>query len=122
MKGMDATTGKVLEGKALLSQSIQDILMTPIGSRVMNRDYGSLVFDMLDHPGNDANTLRLYAVAVDALMRWEPRAVLSRIQIISSDVSSGEFVFDLEGITAEDISQLQAGSSIHLSIPVGTGS
>lgn len=41
MLGTDANTGKALEGMAHLRQSIRDILGTPLGSRVMRRDYGS---------------------------------------------------------------------------------
>ncbi len=40
MKGMDAKTGKVLEGLEHLKQSIIDILTTPVSSRIMRRDYG----------------------------------------------------------------------------------
>ncbi len=39
MRGMNANTGKELEGIEHLKQSIIDILTTPIGSRVMRRDY-----------------------------------------------------------------------------------
>ena len=41
LSGMDASTGQPLTGSAHLVQSIRDILTTPIGSRVMRRDYGS---------------------------------------------------------------------------------
>ncbi len=39
MKGMSAETGKALEGLEHLKQSITDILTTPIGSRIMRREY-----------------------------------------------------------------------------------
>jgi hypothetical protein len=52
MIGMDAVTGKPMYDTAHLSQSIGDILSTPIGSRVMRRDYGSALFELVDAPGN----------------------------------------------------------------------
>ena len=54
-----------------LRQSVADILSTPIGSRVMRRDYGSLVPALLDQPDNNATQARLRAAVASALMRWE---------------------------------------------------
>lgn len=39
--GMNRETGKALTGIEHIQQSIRDILVTPIGSRVMRRKYGS---------------------------------------------------------------------------------
>ena len=47
---MSRTTGQRLEPLAHLRQSIGDILSTPIGSRVMRREYGSLVPALIDKP------------------------------------------------------------------------
>lgn len=33
-----------------LKQSVRDILTTPLASRVMRREYGSLVPDLIDEP------------------------------------------------------------------------
>ncbi|KPN28874.1 baseplate wedge subunit [Halolamina pelagica] len=43
MPGVDRTNGQRLEGLAHIRQSVADILTTPLGSRVMRRDYGSLL-------------------------------------------------------------------------------
>jgi hypothetical protein len=48
MKERDKETRKALEGIDHLKQSIIDILTTPIGSRVMRRDYGSRLFELVD--------------------------------------------------------------------------
>ena len=50
--GMNAETGRELTGLEHLKQSIADILNTPIGSRVMRRDYGSRLFELIDAPIN----------------------------------------------------------------------
>ncbi len=68
--GMNATTGRTISGKSHLRQSIADILTTPIGSRVMRRNYGSYLFDLIDQAENDAGRLRLMTATADALIRW----------------------------------------------------
>ena len=59
MRGMSATSGKELEGLDHLKQSIIDILTTPIGSRVMRRNYGSRLFELVDKPINRDFTLEM---------------------------------------------------------------
>ena len=71
--GMNATTGRQLEGLDHIRQSVADVITTPIGSRVMRRDYGSLVPELLDMPMNDALLMQVYAATVIAVSRWEPR-------------------------------------------------
>lgn len=96
MKGMNAATGRTIDGETHLRQSIADILTTPIGSRVMRRDYGSLLPELIDQPFNGATKLKLYGATAMALMRWEPRIRLTRIELTPGD-SPGAFVLDLEG-------------------------
>lgn len=93
---MSAATGKAIDGEAHLRQSISDILTTPIGSRVMRRDYGSLLPELIDAPFNGATRMQLYGATVTALMRWEPRIRLTRINL-TVDSQPGTFVLDLEG-------------------------
>lgn len=81
MTGMHRTTGRQLDGIAHIRQSIADILTTPLGSRIMRRDYGSLIPELIDHPDNGANRVRLYAACFTAIIKWEPRIKLSRMQI-----------------------------------------
>lgn len=95
MIGINATTGTALAGLEHLGQSIGDILMTPMGSRVMRRDYGSLLPDLIDQPFNDATRLRLYGATALALMRWEPRIRLIRAQLFQG-VTPGTYTLDLD--------------------------
>ena len=78
---MNRTTGQRLDAVAHLRQSIGDILSTPIGSRVMRREYGSLVPALIDKPDNLATQTRFFAAAASALMRWEPRLKVDRMSI-----------------------------------------
>ena len=73
MNGIDASTGKSISGLAHLRQSVRDILTTPIGTRVMRRDYGSRLYRLVDAPMNDATHLDMMAATYEALETWEPR-------------------------------------------------
>lgn len=78
---MNRNTGRATGDLEHLRQSIADILTTPIGSRVMRRDYGSLVPALIDQPDNLATQVRLYAAIAGALMRWEPRLSLASMKM-----------------------------------------
>lgn len=93
---MSASSGRALEGEDHLRQSITDILTTPIGSRVMRRDYGSLLPELIDQPFNGATRMKLYGATATALMHWEPRIRLSRIDLVAGS-EPGAFVLDLAG-------------------------
>ena len=108
MKGMNATTGRATIGLDHLFQSIAKILTTPVGTRIARRDFGSELPELVDAPNNGATRVRLYAAAATALMRWEPRLKLSRVQL-STDVSetgAGVQVLDIEGTTTESGDQV----------------
>ena len=80
MRGTDANTGKALSGLEHLRQSVRDILTTPIGTRVMRREYGSQLYALLDAPLNRSTLMDLYAATADALRRWEPRLRVTKVQ------------------------------------------
>jgi phage baseplate assembly protein W len=94
-KGMNAKTGRAIYDIEHLRQSIRDVLLTPSVSRLMRREYGSELFNLIDQAANPALHLRLYAAIAMALLRWEPRLQLSRIQI--SQQSDGQSMIDIEG-------------------------
>lgn len=96
MRGMDATTGCAIEGNAHLRQSIADILTTPLGTRVMRREYGSLLPSLIDAPVNGSTRVQLYGAIATALMRWEKRIHLSKVDVISGE-APGTVVVTLEG-------------------------
>lgn len=96
MRGTDATTGKPLVGIAHLKQSIRDILTTPLGSRIMRRNYGSRLFDLVDSPLVPNVIADIYAATVEAIATWEPRISVSRVQVAST--APGAILIDLEAI------------------------
>ncbi len=97
MPGMNAHTGKALGGVGHLRQSIADILATPVGSRVMRREYGSRLFDLIDEPLTSATLVDLYAATAEALARWEPRFQLTRVTLASRASKDGELSLNLQG-------------------------
>jgi phage baseplate assembly protein W len=106
MRGTDRKTGKELSGLAHLRQSVLDILSTPIGSRVMRRDYGSRLFELVDAPMNAGTVVDLYHATADALSKWEPRLRVSRVFVESA--SAGSITLSLEG------SLVSSGQNIRL--------
>lgn len=78
---MSRDTGRRLDEVDHIRQSIQDILTTPVGSRLMRRDYGSLLPELIDQPSNPANRLRLMAATVMAIIQWEPRVSVNNVDI-----------------------------------------
>lgn len=104
MDGINSNNGKRLGGIDHLRQSIRDILTTPIGSRVMLREYGSRIFDLIDAPMNRSTLLDLYAATADALQKWEPRFKLLQVQAVSA--APGWIELDLIGQYLPDGKQI----------------
>ena len=78
-----------------LKQSISNILTTPIGSRVMRRDYGSNLFNKIDHPINGELIAEIYLDIVESLFIWEPRFELDQVAV--QNIQKGKITIDLEG-------------------------
>jgi phage baseplate assembly protein W len=93
---MSRETGKYLDDLDHLKQSIVDILTTPIGSRVMRREYGSNLFYLVDRPINKEFVQQIYAAVAEALERWEPRLHLKKVVV--DEVRDGRITLSLSGI------------------------
>lgn len=108
--GMNQQDGTRLTELDHVSQSMRDILVTPVGSRLMRREYGSLLPDLIDEPQNPATRLRMMAATYGALCRWEPRIRLTTINITSA--TDGSMVVDLTGTRTD-------GGPVNLSVGLG---
>ena len=93
--GMNAVTGKPLDGIDHLIQSIRDIFTTRVGTRVMRRDYGSELPRLIDQPMNQALLLEIFVAAIDALDRWEPRFRIKRVFVAAA--VPGTLTLDVAG-------------------------
>ncbi|MGG8471213.1 GPW/gp25 family protein [Rahnella sp. PAMC25617] len=108
--GMDRNNGLAIEDLDHIRQSVSDILNTPVGSRVMRRNYGSLLSELIDQPQNGALRLQMMAVCYTALLQWEPRVSLTAITFDTG--YDGKMVIELTG------SRNDTATDFSLNIPV----
>ena len=97
--GMSRSTGRALTDAEHISQSLSDILRTPVGSRVMRRDYGSLLSALIDMPQNPALRLQIMVACYSAIQKWEPRIRLTSISFETGD--AGEMYVDITGMRTD---------------------
>ncbi|MGZ0703315.1 GPW/gp25 family protein [Pseudomonas piscis] len=95
MIGMDRHTGQPLSGIEHVRQSIEDILTTPLGSRRMRPEYGSNLRRYVDLPVTGGWKSAVQAEVARALLLWEPRLKLERVQVVA--VVGGQISFQLVG-------------------------
>jgi phage baseplate assembly protein W len=110
---MNRQTGQPMTEDEHIHQSVADILSTPIGTRIERRDYGSLLPDLIDHPGNHANRLRLQSATVMAILRWEPRLVITSVFIAQEMDGSAEL-----DISATKRTGARAGQRVSIAYPL----
>ncbi len=98
--GLDMRNGRAVDGLDHLRQSVRDILITPVGSRVMRRDYGSDLMDLIDQNLTPLTLAQIYATSVDALRKWEPRLRVTRIQAeaLPEEMEEGRLSIMVDGI------------------------
>ena len=94
-QGMNRNTGLGISDTEHISQSMRDILLTPVGSRVMRREYGSLLSALIDMPQNPALRLQIMVACYSAIQKWEPRIRLTTISFETGD--AGEMYVDITG-------------------------
>ena len=110
---MNRITGSTLTELEHIQQSVDDILTTRIGTRLARRDYGSLLPELVDQPQNATTTIRLIAATAMALMNWEPRISLSRVQFFLSDLS-GRAELEIDGILVDSNEPFNISSTLQL--------
>lgn len=108
--GMSRNDGQAITDTDHLRQSVRDILMTPQGSRLARREYGSLLSALIDQPQNPALRLQVMSAVYVALSRWEPRLTLDSITINGN--FDGSMVVELTG-------HRNNGAPVSLSVPTG---
>jgi len=96
MSGMSRQTGEGIGTMVHLRQSIQDILTTPLGTRVGRREYGSRLPDLVDLPMTPGLKVDISAASAEALDRWEPRFTLTRVYVAAAN-AAGSLTLGFEG-------------------------
>lgn len=109
MIGTNSSTGRRLEGIEHLRQSVTDILTTPIGTRVMRRDYGSRLYALVDRPLTPSTKLEILAATAGAVRKWEPRISVESVSLAIYEPGRvevdlvGKYLPDGQAITIEGI-------------------
>lgn len=95
MSAMDRETGREIAGIEEIEQSIDTILATTPGDRVMRADYGSDLFALIDNAGLDqSGKMRLTQATEEAIRRHERRV---RIVRVDHEASPGTIVQTIYG-------------------------
>ena len=89
------TLGRI-SGWEVVRQQIEDVLGTPLGTRVGRREYGSLLPYLVDAPWNAATQLDVYVSVATALGRWVSDFALDRVSI-AGEVAAGQLMLSIEG-------------------------
>ena len=91
-------------------QSVEMILTTPISTRVMRRQFGSLVPLLLDGPINQSTLTAIYSAANEAISIWEPRV---RVIGTSADLTKAK-----EGIAELTVMLQIAGEELAVVVSI----
>jgi phage baseplate assembly protein W len=86
-----------------IRESIQDILITPIGSRVMLPEYGSRLFELTDRKIDDEFRADLTTYVAEAIERWEPRVRVKEVRYNSLVNSKFNFSIVLDNNTTVEV-------------------
>ena len=81
MAGVNAETGAVLDGFDHVQQSINTVITTPVGSRVMREWFGNPGLRLLGENMTQADILRWFATVWAILDLFEPRFRIKQIQV-----------------------------------------
>lgn len=108
--GMNRQTGEALTDLDHIRQSVRDILLTPLGSRVMRRKYGSLLSALIDQPQNESLRLQIMSACYMAILQWEPRIKLTAINFESN--FNGGMVVEMTG------NRTDTAQPVSLTVPV----
>lgn len=95
--GFSYINGSLLTGFDHVRQSISVILNTPVGTRVMRREFGSELLSLIDKPMNDRIILGIYSACAMAIARWEPRFALTSINAADTTMQ-GVINLDIRGV------------------------
>lgn len=99
-------------GPEKLKENIKHILLTGIGERVMRRDYGGGLHQLVHDPSNDALRAIVEHQIAKAIGQWEPRV---QIQDVTVTQQGGEICVEIRYV----IGRTQQPQS--LSVPIGLG-
>ncbi|OYW56781.1 MAG: hypothetical protein B7Y80_01475 [Hyphomicrobium sp. 32-62-53] len=83
--GINRRTGKPVADWEHVVSSIEDLLTTRLHSRVMLREYGSTMPELIDAPMNEASLMLFFSAVATACALWEPRVELTNIAFVEAN-------------------------------------
>lgn len=97
-QGLNARTGGTITGWDHVLQSVEGILTTRFGARIMREYFGSFFPPMLGRANISQQEAPLVMSAIaTAIMQWEPRIHITSIRVDGADRSGGlSVVIDAE--------------------------
>ncbi|MES2141913.1 MAG: GPW/gp25 family protein [Pseudomonadota bacterium] len=105
--GMNNQDGSPIADEAhYLRQSINDIINTPLGSRIMRRNYGSNVMELIDSPINEYTLIQIQSYLASTLLFQEKNIALKKLTV---QQKLEKLLVTLEG------NYIQSGNTINLS-------
>jgi len=99
-------------GPEKLKENIIHILLTGVGERVMRRDYGGGIRQLVHDPNNDALRAIVQHQIAKSIGQWEPRVLLQSVTVTRQN---GTLVAEIQYV----IRRTQEPQS--LSVPIGLG-
>lgn len=98
---IDRKTGEYVQGWPRIKQSIETILTTRIGVRLMRLWWGSNFMNMQDKPGNEETIMSGMMAAISAINTYEPEFKVTRVSIDAFD-ATGDITITIEGVDLID--------------------
>lgn len=95
MIGMDRHTGALISGQSYLVQRVQDVVTTRVGTRIIRRQYGGSLPDLVDRKVVPATFTRAAAAIAATLMQWVPDFKIRRISWLQ--LQPGQVIAVLSG-------------------------
>lgn len=87
---------KLVVDQNAVEQSIDAILLTPLGSRVFLREFGSRIHDLVFEPLTIETAIKIRNEVRRAINRWDPRLQLVKVEA-SIDPEGSNFFIEIYG-------------------------
>lgn len=97
-KGGTGTSASLSESAGIehVKESIRQILGTPVGSRVMRRDFGSRLRQIVFEPNDSTIDTLVEHYVREAIERWEKRVVVGPVTVVRSERGQGRVEIDVQ--------------------------
>jgi phage baseplate assembly protein W len=111
---IDSNSGGLVQQAGLekLKENIIHILLTGAGERVMRREYGGGISQLVHDPNSEALRAIVQHQIVKSIGRWEPRVALKQVQV---QIKGATLIVDLDYVVR------QTRQPQSLSVPIGLG-